>query len=594
MSPEKTIKLPGVLTVQQLADALNQPVTSVIAKLMGFGVLATINEDIDYDTAAIIADDYGILVEREQESDDVTPVKPTENTKDLQVRPAIVTIMGHVDHGKTSLLDTIRKTNVAASEAGGITQAISSYQIEISPKKKGEKRIVTFLDTPGHSAFEAMRRHGVKITDLVVLVVAADDGVKPQTIEAINHARQLGVPVMVAINKMDKPDADIDRVKAELAEHDLAPEDWGGKTITVPVSAKAGTGIDDLLEMILLSTDIRELKANYHVPAVGVVVESQLKPGVGPVATVIIQNGTLKVGDYVAIGSVSGKVRTIINHLGKKLLEATPSMPVAISGLSTVPIFGEQLAVFGSEKDAKEAARQHVRTMGAKRASSALNRGLSVATQKEGNRIIMNVLVKADTIGSLEAIRSGLERMKNDDLEVRIVADGVGDLSEGDITMAKTTHALVLGFNVRFPALIKSLADREKVHVSLYNVVYELFGDVREALVELMPMEEIELVCGELKILARFRDNRSNVVLGGQVQEGVAEPNRNVRIMRGAKLIGEGKVLGVRRGHESSKAVETGSECGLELDLKSGQDEVKVGDRVEFIKIEKQRKNLGL
>jgi translation initiation factor IF-2 len=329
--PEATsIRIPSVLTVKQLSDALNQPVTAVIGKLMQFGVLASINEDIDFDTAAIVADDFGMMVEREADKNE--QVRQSEMVNESAVvasRPPIVTIMGHVDHGKTSLLDKIRSTNVAAGESGGITQHISSYQIDIAPKAGGDKRTITFLDTPGHSAFEAMRRHGARITDLVVLVVAGDDGIKPQTIEAINHARTMSVPIMVAVNKMDKPDSDLDRVKAQLAEHGLTPEDWGGTIVTVPVSATTGLGLEDLLDMVLLSTDIRELRANPEVPAVGVVVESKLKPGIGPVATALIQNGTLKTGDFLAMGDVSGRVRTLTNHLGKRISEATPSMPVS-------------------------------------------------------------------------------------------------------------------------------------------------------------------------------------------------------------------------------------------------------------------------
>ncbi len=596
MAEKTPIQIPSVLTVKQLADILGQPVTSVIAKLMGFGVLATINEDVDFDTAAIIADDFGVQVTRAEKVKSVVSNKRVLETvtKDIRQRPAIVTIMGHVDHGKTSLLDTIRKTNVAAGESGGITQHISSYQIQIQPKAGGDKRTITFLDTPGHSAFEAMRRHGAQITDLVVLVVAADDGIKPQTVEAINHAKQMQVPILVAANKMDKPDADLDRLKAQLAEYDLTPEDWGGKTTLVPVSALQGTGVEDLLEMILLSTDIRELKANYDVPAVGVVVESQIRPGIGPTATVLIQNGVAKVGDFVAIGSVSGRIRTMTDHKGKKILEGTPSMPVLISGLSGVPHFGEQFAIFTSEREARESARQFLRGQGAKRAASAGKAGLNVKAQKEGEKSIMNVVVKADAIGSLEAIRAGLDQMRNDAVEVRIVADGVGDISEGDVTMARTASALVLGFHVRIPAAVKTISDREKVDVALYSVVYELFDAIREALAELMPMVDVEHQIGQLKILARFRDNRKNIVLGGRVEEGVMEPKKLARVLRGDKVVSEGKILTLRRGKDEVKSISTGSECGLELSLGEGAADVAVGDVVQLYRTEQVRASLGL
>lgn len=594
MAQDTVIRIPSVLTVKQLADTLNQPVTGVIGKLMQFGVLATINEDIDFDTAAIVADDFGIHVEREEEP------KEQVRQKDMVVesaavtsRPPIVTIMGHVDHGKTSLLDKIRSTNVAAGEAGGITQHISSYQIEIAPKAGGDKRTITFLDTPGHSAFEAMRRHGARITDLVVLVVAADDGIKPQTVEAINHARSMSVPIMVAINKIDKPEADIDRVKTQLAEHNLVPEDWGGKTVVVPVSATTGAGLEDLLDLILLSTDIRELRANPDVPAVGVVVESKLKPGVGPVATVLIQNGTLHMGDYVAMGDVSGRVRTLTDHRGKRIDEAGPSTPVEVSGLSGVPQFGEQLAVFANERDAKESARTFLRTQSAKRAAGQ-GSGIQASGQKEGQKTILTLVVKADAKGSLEAIHDALSVMKNEDVEVRVVADGIGDISEGDITMATTAKAPVIGFHVRIPAAVKQLADREKVNVSLFSVIYELFDAIRHTLAELMPEITVENELAKLQVLARFRDNRKRVVLGGRVEDGTLLPKQLVKVVRGNETVATGKAVTLRRGKDEVKQVPAGSECGVELELSGDTESIKPGDTLVFYELENQRKPLGL
>ena len=592
--PEKTVvQLPPVLSVKQLADALGQPVTGIIGKLMGFGVLATLNEDIDFDTAAIVADDYGVAVERQQIKATSNSSSAITETGALESRPPIVTIMGHVDHGKTTLLDTIRKTNVAAKEAGGITQHISSYQLSVAPQAGGEKRTITFLDTPGHSAFEAMRRHGAQITDLVVLVVAADDGIKPQTVEAINHARAMKVPVMVAINKIDKPGADIERVKGELTEYDLTPDDWGGQTVVTPISAITGEGVNDLLDVILLSTDIRDLKANPSASAVGVVVESHLQPGIGPVATLLIQNGTLRVGDFLALGDVSGKVRTLTDYKGKKITAAGPSTPVEISGISGQPKFGEQLVVMASERDARESARQAVRSTTAKRATSALGSTAKGATQKEGQKSILNVVIKADANGSLEAIKDTLGTMRNADVEVRIVGEGVGDISEGDISLAKTAKALVVGFQVRLPATIKTLADRETVSVSLFSVVYELFDAIREVLRELMPMETIEEQVGELRVLARFRDNRKNAVIGGVVEEGQMTPGTKCRILRKKDIIASGKVLIVRRGRDEVKNVKTGTECGLEL---SGDEitEVAVADTVVLYTEEKRQKALGL
>jgi len=595
MPESKPILLPAVISVKQLAEALDQPVTSIIAKLMGFGVLATINEDIDFDTAAIVADDFGIMVEKQDITRAVANTADTSVVShDIRTRPPVVTIMGHVDHGKTTLLDTIRKTNVAGKEAGGITQHISSYQIELPPKDGNEKRVITFLDTPGHSAFEAMRRHGAQITDLVVLVVAADDGVKPQTVEAINHVKSMKVPVMVAINKMDKPDADPDRVKRELSDYGLIPEEWGGNTVMTPISALQNTGINDLLEVITLSIDLRDLKASFDVPAVGVVVESHLQPGVGPVATALIQNGTLKTGDFIAIGEVSGKVRTLTDHKGKRIETAGPATPVEISGLSGQPRFGERLIVFPTERDAKDAARQFVRSTTAKRAISALASSASSATLKEGKKSILNLIVKTDTNGSLEAIRDTMSGMKNEYVEVRIVSEGVGDISEGDITTARTAKALVVGFQVRIPAAVKTLSEREHVPVTLYSVVYELFDAVREVLADLMPMEIIERELGELKILARFRDNRKRVVLGGMMQSGEVTKGVLVRILRNKTVIAEGKVVGVRRGKDEVRQVRAGSECGLEFELGEGRENVAVGDTAYFYAKDEQKKALEL
>lgn len=594
--PEQTVvKIPGVLTVKQLADALNQPVTAVIGKLMQFGVLATINEDIDFDTAAIVADDLGIQVERETEArpQQARQEELVDTAQATAIRPPIVTIMGHVDHGKTSLLDKIRSTNVAAGEAGGITQHISSYQISVAPKSGGEKRVITFLDTPGHSAFEAMRRHGARITDLVVLVVAADDGIKPQTIEAINHARSMSVPILVAINKVDKPDADIDRVKAQLSEYNLTPEDWGGKTVTVGVSAVTGAGIEELLDLILLSTDLRELKANPEVPAVGVVVESNIKPGIGPVATALIQNGTLHVGDFVAMGEVSGRVRTLTDHRGKRVEQAGPSTPIELSGLSAVPHFGEQLVAFATEKEAKEAARTFLRSQSAKRAAGQ-GGGIQASGQREGQKTILNLVVKADAKGSLEAIRDAFAVMKNDDVEVRIISDGIGDISEGDITMAATAKAPVIGFHVRIPAVVKQLADREKVTVSLFSVIYELFDAIREALASLMPDITVERELAKLQILARFRDNRKRVVVGGRVEDGTLLPKQRVKVLRGNEAIAEGKLVTLRRGKDEVKQVPAGSECGVELELTGDTEGIKEGDALVFYELENQKKALGL
>ncbi len=586
------ITLPDVLSVQELADALKVPVVGVIGKLIGFGVVATINQDIDFDTASIVADDYGIQVKREASRN--TAVKQADlvdASVETATRAPVVTIMGHVDHGKTSLLDAIRSTNVAAKESGGITQHISSYQVQVAPKAGGEARTLTFLDTPGHSAFEAMRRHGARITDLVVLAVAADDGVKPQTIEAIKHARQMNVPILVALTKIDKPDANPDVAKASLAEHDLAPEEWGGKTVVVPVSSKTKEGLPELLEMILLATDLRELVANPDVPAVGVVVESHQQPGVGAVATVLVQNGTLKVGDYLAIGDVAGRVRTLTDHRGERIESAGASVPVEVSGLSAVPGFGEQLSVYASERDARDAAKRFLRKSTAKRAV-AKDLALGGGSAREGDLTILNVVLRADTNGSLEALKEGLLRFRNSDVEVRIVAEGIGDVTEGDITMAKTANAPVIGFHTRLPAAVKSLADQEKVQVLLFTVIYELFDTVRDTLAGLMPEIEIEDEKAQLTVLARFRDNRKRVVCGGRVESGSVLPKLSVKVLRKGEEVNRGRLVTLRQGKQETRQVNAGSECGLELDLRGSELEVR--DMLVFFETSRQRKELSL
>lgn len=590
---KKTIELPEVLSVKQLADFLDQPVTAIITKLMGFGVLANINEDIDFDTAAIVADEFGIPVVKKESLVTKSKVLCTDDSSCVEKRPPVVAIMGHVDHGKTTLLDTIRKTNVAGKEVGGITQHISSYQIEVLEKGSKEKRLITFLDTPGHAAFEAMRRHGAQITDVVVLIVAADDGVKPQTKEAINHARVLNVPIIVAINKIDKPEADPERVKRELAELNLVPEEWGGKTIMTNISAKNGDGIPELIDMVLLATDMRDLRANFSAPAVGVVIESHQEVGIGTVATVLIQNGTLRLGDHLSIGDVYGKVRTMSDFRGKKVIQATPSMPVEISGLASNPRFGEQLVVFANEKDAKDSAREYLRSQTAKKANVSLS-ALNHAAQKEGDKTILNVVVKADMDGSLEAIKNGLENMKNEDVEVRVISSGVGDISENDITMAATTHSVLIAFQVRLSSTMKMLADREKVTISLYSIVYELFEAVRTVLAELMPMVTVEKTEGRLKILSRFRDNKKNVVVGGQVFDGTINPKNLVRVVRGGEVIAEGTVASLRHGREEVKTVKSGSECGMELNFKFGAEMVEKNDILDLYSISEERKALNI
>lgn len=587
---DEPINVPSVVTVKELSELLDRSVNEVITTLIRFGVMANINQDIDFDTASIVADELGIAIaEKNTESAPAHDVTTVDSTT-LKPRPAVVTIMGHVDHGKTSLLDTIRHTNVASGEAGGITQAISSYQVELpDPEQPDQKRIITFVDTPGHSAFEAMRKHGVSITDLVVLVVAANEGVKPQTVEAIKHVTGMKAPMVVAINKIDLPNADIERTKRQLADINVVPEEWGGKIPMVPISAVKNENIDKLLDVIILATDLLELKADPEAPAAGVVIESHMESGLGPVGTVLIQNGTLRVGQSVVIGGSHGKVRALEDHRGRRIKQATPAMPVRISGLSEVPAFGERLVIVADEREAREVARQNgavsQREEIAKRASE-----LSKLSKRVEGRIELSLVIKADTQGSLNAILEMVANLSNEDVVVNVVKSDVGAVAEQDVARANAAHGPIIAFNAKPSSAVAKLARDQGVMIHNFKIIYELEQLIVQTVSELMPEIDVEREIGSLEILRRFRDNRKHVVVGGTILNGLLKPKQLVTIMRGTEEIGRASIVDLRVGKERVDSVKAGNECGVELAIDGRTIDIAPRDLLRAIVIERVKK----
>ncbi len=580
---KKIVEIPSVLTVREFAEALNLPVTDIISKLVQNGVMATINESIDFDTMTIIGDE--LRFEIKATSNKIQDTNKETTKKNLKPRPPVVTVMGHVDHGKTKLLDAIRHTDVVAGESGGITQHIGAYRVTIKPSdKKKQERAITFLDTPGHEAFSAMRAHGANITDVVVLVVAANDGVKPQTIEALNHAKVASVPIVVAINKIDLPDADIDKVKRQLADQGLNPEEWGGKTPMVAVSAKQNQNIDELLEMILLVADLKELKADPTLPSSGVVIESHMQAGMGPVATVLVQEGTLKINDPVVIGQTYGKVRIMENYLGKKVTEAGPSTPVRIAGLQEVPNFGDRVLAVASEKEARDLTA--VKTIKRKVLS------ISEFSQdiKEGKIKELKLILKADVAGSLEAIKKSLNDLATEEVKINIIHEGVGDISESDINMAISSHALVIGFRVKADADVMNLARRENVKIQIYDIIYQLIDDLTAALSGLLEPEIVEIEIGRLSVLAVFKVTKKEQIVGGKVTTGKIENGTDVRIVRDKDTIGMGKITSLQQNKKDVSECAENFECGLKVET---QTKIKVGDSLECYKKEERTRKLG-
>ena len=566
------------LSVKELASKLGREVNEVIKKLMMLGVMATINQEIDFDTATLIASEFGATVEELPPEIDPTVIPEIEDDPaSLLPRPPVVTVMGHVDHGKTSLLDTIRQTHVTSQEAGGITQHIGAYQVVQQGKK------IVFLDTPGHEAFTSMRARGAQVTDIAILVVAADDGVMPQTIEAINHAKSAKVPIIVAINKMDKPGANPERVMQQMTEYGLVAESWGGDTIMVPVSAVKKTGISELLEMILLVAEVQDLKANPNRPAVGTIVEAELDKGKGPVATVLVQNGTLRVGDSILAGTAYGKVRAMTNDRGEKVKKAGPATPVEVIGLSDVPQAGDILAVL-DEKAARSIAEKRLAKTKAEAVAQAQKVTLEDLFQQiqAGEIKDLNLLVKADVQGSIEALRQSLENLKNKEVRVIIVHSGVGAINESDVMLASASNALIIGFNVRPDANARKAAEMEKVDIRTYRVIYDAINDVEAAMTGMLAPEFREVLQGRVEIRQVFNIPKG-VVAGSYVQEGKITSTSQVRLLRNGVVVYEGKLESLRRFKDDVKEVAAGYECGITLEK---YRDIKEGDIVEAFVME--------
>ena len=582
----KVITVPDMITIKDLADRMKIQPSAIVKKLFLEGRIVTVNQEISFEDAENIAIEYEIICEKEEKVDVIEELlkEEDENEENMTKRPPVICVMGHVDHGKTSLLDAIRKTNVTDREAGGITQHIGAYTVTANEEK------ITFLDTPGHEAFTAMRMRGANATDIAILVVAADDGVMPQTVEAINHAKAAGIEIIVAVNKIDKPNANIDRVKQELSEYELIPEDWGGSTIFVPVSAKSGEGIENLLEMILLTADILELKANPKRRARGIVIEAELDKGRGPVATILVQKGTLKVGDFISAGASHGKVRAMIDDKGRRVREAEPSTPVEILGLSDVPNAGEVFLAHGSDKQAKSFADTYLAQNKEKMLEETKSR-MSLddlfSQIKEGNLKELNLIVKADVQGSVEAVKQSLLKLSNEEVIVKCVHGGVGAINESDVMLASASQAIIIGFNVRPDATAKTIAEREGVDVRLYRVIYQAIEDIQAAMKGMLDPVFEEKIIGHAEVRQIFRASAVGNIAGSYVLDGVFQRGCKVRISREGKQIFEGDLASLKRFKDDVKEVKAGFECGLVFD---GFDQIQELDIVEaYIMVEVPR-----
>ncbi|WP_093752517.1 translation initiation factor IF-2 [Tepidimicrobium xylanilyticum] len=576
---EEIIEIDDTIIVKDLADKMGLSVTQVISKLIGLGVMANQNQSIDFDTASIVGDEFGFKIVKSNIEDETSMVEEfrldfEDDPEDLKPRPPVVTVMGHVDHGKTSLLDAIRKTSVTSQEAGGITQHIGASTVNIDGNK------IVFLDTPGHEAFTSMRARGAQVTDIAILVVAADDGVMPQTVEAINHAKAANVPIIVAVNKIDKPTANVDRIKQELVEHGLVPEEWGGDTICVPVSALKKEGIDELLEMILLVAEMQELKANPNRNAVGTVIEAQLDKGRGPVATVLVQKGTLKVGDMVVSGSAYGRVRAMFDDKGKRVKKAGPSMPVAILGLSEVPLSGDLLYAADDEKTVKEYAERNKELAREEQLKSSQKVSLDDLFERIqlGEIKDLNIIIKTDVRGTIDAIRQSLEKLETDEVKINIIHGGVGGITESDIMLASASNAIIIGFNVRPTLNALDIAKREKVDVRTYRVIYDAIEDIKSAIKGMLEPQYEEEVIGRAEIRAVFKVPNVGNVAGIYVQQGKITRSSSIRLLRNDVVVYEGKVSSLKRFKDDVREISSGYEGGLGLE---NYNDIKEGDILE-------------
>jgi len=581
------VEIGETITVKELAEKLGKPGADVIKTLIFTGVMAGINQEIDFATAEKVCEKYECLVVKKEEKEELEIVEEEDVIEEnLVKRPPIVTVMGHVDHGKTSLLDAIRKANVTAHEAGGITQHIGAYTVNL----KGEK--LTFLDTPGHEAFTAMRARGAQVTDVVILVVAADDGIMPQTKEAINHCKAAEVPIIVAINKIDRPGANIDRVKQELTEYELVSEDWGGDTICVPVSAKTGENIEQLLEMVLLTAEMAELKADPKRKAKGTVIEAKLDKGRGAVATLLIQNGTLHVGDSILVGSTYGRIRAMFDDKGKSIKNAGPSIPVEILGLSEVPAAGDRFTVVKDEKTARnmaETRKQKIKNESFHSANRVSLEDLYNQIQ-EGTVKELGIIVKADVQGSVQAIKQSLEKLSTDDVRVRVIHGGVGAITETDVTLATASNALLIGFNVRPDSNASVVADRDGVDIKTYRIIYDAIEDVKSAMIGMLDPEYKEVINGKAEVRMVYKISNVGTIAGAYVLDGKILRNSEVRVIRDGVVIFESTLASLKRFKDDAKEVNAGYECGLSVDR---FNDIKEGDIIESFNMQAtERKQL--
>jgi translation initiation factor IF-2 len=579
MAELTTIEVEDMITVGTLAERLSIPVSRLIGELMKNGVMATVNERIDFDTAQIIVAELGLEVSlsRKTANESNTPVRSKTKASDNAARrPPVVAVMGHVDHGKTSLLDAIRSSNVVSHEAGGITQHISAYQVVHNG------RTITFLDTPGHEAFAAIREHGALLTDIVIIVIAADDGIKPQTIEAIRFARKAGVKIIVAANKIDKEGADVNRLKQQLAEQELVVEEWGGDTFVQEVSAKTKKGIPELLDMVLLVSDVEELKADIDVPARGLIIEAHIEQGRGPVAHALVEAGTLKPGDFIVAGSSYAKIRNLETTDGKPIKQALPSTPVAITGFKTLPEFGDEFNVVANERAARNQSEESASEKNASGSRSDIGSSELIRMINRNNDVQeLNIVVKADVQGSLTSVIDSLKAMDTEEVAVRIVGSGVGAINENDLHLAQSSQAIIYGFNVLLPATSRQQASRDKVSVRLYKVIYELIDDVRNELGELLSPEIVETEIGRLIVRGVFKTTRTEVICGGEVTKGKLTIPARARISRGDEELAEVEVTTLKRGPAETKEVFEGEMCGLSFATTKKID-LQEGDRIEL------------
>lgn len=578
---ERVIVIDEKIIVKDFAEKIGKTPNEVIGKLIKMGVMASINQEIDFETAEIIASEFEITIEKstnvaEEENDLV--ILP-DHEEDLKPRPPVVTVMGHVDHGKTSLLDSIRKTHVTEREAGGITQHIGASEVVVDGNK------IVFLDTPGHEAFTTMRARGAKVTDIAILVVAADDGVMPQTIEAINHAKAAGVPIIVAINKIDKPSANPDRVKQELADHGVLIEEWGGDVISVPVSALKGTNIDTLLEMILLVAEMEELKANPNRKAVGTVIEAELDKGRGPVATVLVQNGTLRVGDSVVIGTTYGRIRAMVNDKGKRVKQALPSTAVEITGFSEVPEAGDQMVVVDDDKTAKEIASKRIAKIKEEQMKKSQKVSLDAlfSQMQQGTIKELNIIIKADVQGSVEAVKQSIEKLTTEKVVIKVIHGGVGAITESDVMLASASNAIIIGFNVRPTSSATALAKKEEVDVRTYRIIYKALEDIEAAIEGMLDPEYKEAELGKAEVRATFKVPNVGIIAGCYVIEGKIVRNAKIRLVRDGIVIHDGVISSLKRFKDDVKEVATGYECGIGID---NFNDVKEGDIFEAYHME--------